>query len=129
MASVSRVSVQLPVGKVSITDDYTGESFQEFPRMFCFPALLVFIQEKESILSHTIPLMRSLRLPQNRKRISFSYESSWKLNFTMNRQVSSLFFSTHKVLALKTTIPMQDTIPEYFYSRIVFVPAFTHTPY
>ena len=49
MASVSRVSVQLPVGKVSITDDYTGESFQEFPRMFCFPALLVFIKEKESI--------------------------------------------------------------------------------
>ena len=37
--------VQLPVGGVSVTDNYSCESFQEFPRMICFPGLLVFIQD------------------------------------------------------------------------------------
>ena len=37
--------VQLPVGGVSIADNDTCESFQEFPRMVCFPGLLVFIQD------------------------------------------------------------------------------------
>ena len=37
--------VQLPVGGVSVADNDTGESFQEFPRMVCFPGLLVFIQD------------------------------------------------------------------------------------
>ena len=37
--------VQLPVGGVSIADNDARKSFQEFPRMVCFPGLLVFIQE------------------------------------------------------------------------------------
>ena len=31
--------VQLPVGGVSVADNDTGEPFQEFPRMVCFPGL------------------------------------------------------------------------------------------
>ena len=41
--------VQLPVGGVSVADNDTGESFQEFPRMVCFPGLLVFIQDNGGI--------------------------------------------------------------------------------
>lgn len=41
--------VQLPVGGVSATDNGACESFQEFPRMVCFPGLLVFIQDNGCI--------------------------------------------------------------------------------
>ena len=41
--------IQLPVGGVSVADNDAGESFQEFPRMVCFPGLLVFIQDNGCI--------------------------------------------------------------------------------
>ena len=37
--------VQLPVGGVSVADNDTGKSFQEFPGIVYFPGLLVFIQD------------------------------------------------------------------------------------
>ena len=41
--------IPLPVGGVSVTDNYSCESFQEFPRMICFSGLLVFIQDNGGI--------------------------------------------------------------------------------
>ena len=47
-----------------------------------------FVEEKESVPFPDQPFNAVTRLPQNRKRISFSYGSSWKLNFTMDASPS-----------------------------------------